>query len=167
MKKIVLFSTLLFSVTLFGQITTIEPLINLNKKIDNSNYDDGNSVYKWEAYTAKGALIFGVSPSKSNAEWVIEDFTKRNEDNAYKPIGFTIKKIETPSTNYVEKFKKKYPKGYNVLSHRNVIALRMAKVSSLNAAATFIESVTKKNNTEAFDYIFKLSNSFKTYGINK
>ena len=165
MKKTLLFTALLFSITLFGQITPIKPLINLNKAND-SNESDGSQLYKWEAYTAKGALIFGVSKSKEDAEWVIEDFTKRNEKNSYKPIGFIVKKAKNNSIEQFYTFKKKFPKGYKVLMPRDVIALRLIKVSSMKDAANFIENVTKKNHDEAFEYVFKLSNSFKSFSIN-
>lgn len=165
MKKILLFTALLFSVTLLGQITPIKPLINFNKTTE-INESDGSQIYKWEAYTAKGALIYGVNKSKEDAEWVIKDFTKRNEKNSYKPIGFVIKKAKNNSIEQFYNFKKKYTKGYKVLMPRDVIALRMIKVSSLKDAANFIESVTKKNHDEAFEYVFKLSNSFKSYSIS-
>ena len=164
MKKTLLLTAILFSVTLFGQIRPIEPLINIDKSSDSKS--QGTQIYQWEAYTSKGALIYGVNKSKADAEWVIEDFTKRNEKNSYKPIGFVIKKSTTNSFEYFEKFKKRFPKGYRVLMPRDLIALRMIKVSNMNDAAAFIESVTKKTNDEAFDYVFKLSNNFKSYSIN-
>ena len=167
MKKISLLITLLFSISLLGQITPIKPLINLNKTSkSNSNESGASQLYKWEAYTKKGALVIGVNKSKADAEWVIKDFTKRNEKNVYKPIGFIIKKAKNNSIERFYTFKKKYPKGYKVLMPRDVIALRMIKVSGINDASDFIESVTKKEHSEAFEYVFKLSNDFKTYSIN-
>jgi len=164
MKKILLLTTLLYSITLFGQITTIKPLIDLKKISDDT--PDNTHVYKWEAYTAQGVIIFGVNKTKADAEWTIKDFTKRNQKNTYKPITYVIKQTETTSASYFQNFKKKYPRGYKVLMQRDVIALRLIKVKSMNSAASFIESVTKKNNSEAFEYVFKLSNNFKTYSIN-
>lgn len=152
--------------TLFAQIRPIKPLINFNKTKENSTESNSTQIYKWEAYTAKGALIFGVSKSKSDAEWTINDFTKRNEKNSYKPIGFVIKKAKNNSLEQFDAFKRKFPKGYKFLSSRDVIALRMIKVSSMKDAANFIDSMTKKNHDEAFEYVFKLSNSFKSYSIN-
>ena len=165
MKKILLLTVLLFSATLLSQITPIKPLINLNKT-SKSNESNGSQLYKWEAYTTKGALVIGVNKSKADAEWTIKDFTKRNEKNAYKPIGFIIKKAKNNSIEQYYSFKKKYTKGYKVIMPRDVIALRMIKVSSINDAANFIEKVTKKEHSEAFEYVFKLSNNFKTYSIN-
>jgi len=165
MKKILLFIALLFSITLFGQGITIKPLINFSKSSNKNKPNNENQIHKWEAYTAYGAIIFGVTKSKAEAEWVIKDFTKRNKKNIYKPIGHIIKPTEITSLDYIRNFKKKYPKGYKVLGQRDLIALRMIKVSSLNSAASFIESVTKKNNSEAFEYVFKLNNNFKTYSI--
>jgi len=166
MKNIFLLTALLFSITVFGQTTTIKPLINL-KKGSNSTYTniDHNQVYKWEAYTSHGAIIFGVSKTKSDAEWVISDFTERNKKNAYKPIDHIIKPVKATSIDFIASFKKKYPKGYKVLGHQDLTALRMIKVSSINSAASFIENVTDKNNSEAFEYVFKLNNNFKTYSI--
>ena len=165
MKKILFLAALVFNLTLLGQITPIKPLINLNK--NSESYESNRlQVYKWEAYTQKGALVFGVSKSKADAEWVIKDFTKRNIKNAYKPIGHVIKKSDINSTEFLKTFKKKYPKGYKVLMPRDVIALRMIKISNMNNAADFIDSVTKKNHDEAFQYLFKLSNNFKSYSIS-
>ena len=122
-------------------------------------------MYKWEAYTGHGAIIFGVNKTKEKAKWVIEDFTERNKKNSYKLIGHVIKETEAKSSSYSNDFQKKYPKGYKVLSPRDVIALRMAKVSNMNDAADFIENTSKKNHTEAFEYVFKLSNTVKKYSI--
>lgn len=168
MKKIFLYTALIFSITLFGQVTPIKPMINLNKSSEtNSSYKSNpNQVYKWEAYTKKGALVIGVNKSKADAQWTIEDFTKRNAKNSYKPIGYVIKKSNKNSLEFYNGFKKKFPKGYKVLMPRDVIALRMIKVGSMNEAADFIDNVTEKNHDEAFEYVFKLSNTFKNYSIN-
>lgn len=164
MKKILLLTTILSSVTLFAQIPTIEPIIDFKK---NSGFDSSNiPVYKWEAYTSHGVVIFGVNKTKAEAEWVINDFTKRNKKNAYEPIGHVIVKTETTSLDYFKKFKDKHSRGYKVLMQRDVIALRMMKVSNMNEAANFIASVTKKDKNEAFEYVFKLSNNYKTYTID-
>jgi len=165
MKKLFLLFTSLMYMSLWAQIPTIEPLIDYKK---NTGFDESDIIkgYKWEAYTSHGVIIFGVNKSKADAEWVIEDFTKRNQKNAYKPIGHIIKEVEITSPGYFAKFKKKYPKGYKVLMQRDVIALRMIKISNLTEAANFIESVTKKNKDEAFQHVFNLSNNFRRYTID-
>ena len=165
--KYLLIISLLFSFNSFSQIaSTTAPLIR--ESITTYTYTTTNyskDVFKFEIYTAKGVIVFGVAETKEHAQWIVDDFYKRNAKTVFKPYNYVIKKSITTKRNYFDRFKSICPKGYKVLTQRDIIAFRIIKVDGVGLAIDFIQKTTAKNAQESNDYVYDLSSNLKDYRI--
>ena len=62
----------------FSQIATSLYSVNTRNEVTVESAMPTIDVYKFEMYTQKGVVIFGVAKTKNLAKWVIDDFTERN-----------------------------------------------------------------------------------------
>ena len=74
-----------------------------------------NYYIKWEGVSKEGHIIYGVSYTKEEAQYVIDDFNRRNLNTKYKIVYQTLKKRTTEESNVVRSFYETYPKKYRVL----------------------------------------------------
>lgn len=123
-------------------------------------------VYKWEAYTAKGVLVFGVSRTKETAEKIIKDFAKRNWNTSAKPLYDHIESTTTENEAYFETFAALCPKGYVILSTAEMAALNVFERDGIKNAAVYFDKLsTDKTYLESMEHVAKLFNDFKPYRI--
>ncbi len=123
------------------------------------------NVYKWEAYTASGVIIFGVNRSKRLAQNSFADFFKRNEYSKYKPYHFIVRKSITEDPNYFKLFEAYCPKGYRLLYGKDQAILRICKKEGLSKAAEYYKLISNKPKLMAFTYVRNLYENFMPYRL--
>lgn len=158
--------TLAFVLSLFCYTAVISQT-NSFKVIKSVNHYQYKKIYKWELYTAKGSIVFGVSKSLLEAESIISDFTKRNWNTSFKPLHHHITEDIAESQDYFKVFKEYCPKGYRVLSTAEVTALRLIYIADLRSATLYYGKCSSKNMYQTKRYLTNLHDNFKPYRISK
>lgn len=101
-------------------------------------------VVKWEAETVSNGIVFGIAPSKSAALKTLKDFHRRNLDSRYELKNihearylYATLRMETKNDDVFYTFQKINNKSYRVFSNEDLVALKIWRNSSIDAAASY------------------------------
>lgn len=144
MKKLLLITFIALSSALFAQNT--------------SNY-----YIKWEGLSKEGHIIYGISYTKEEAQFVIDDFNRRNAKTKYKMIYKTLKKRTTDDKNLVRTFYDTYPNKYRVLKKSDMAALHIFQIGTFVKAADFLQKSTGLDALETQKHLQQLLKEYKIY----
>jgi len=117
MKKIILFGFLLYSSLSYSQRF--------------------KEVTMWQIETRAGGVVFGISESKEDAEYIMTDFQTRNANSKYDISDFsphykyTTYSVEKSNDKPVDEFKEVATKSYKVLSAEDIQSFNIAKKEGL------------------------------------
>lgn len=122
---------------------------------------------KWEGVSKEGHVIYGVSYTKEEAQFVIDDFNERNANTKYKIVFQFLKKRTTNDEHLVRKFHDVYPKKYRVLRALENTALHIFKIGNFEKAVDFITENSDKAKAEAEKYMYTLLKEFRVYRLDQ
>lgn len=111
-------------------------------------------VLKWEIETQAGGIVFGVSETKEDANYIMKDFQKRNAGTKYEikesipKFKYATINVKKTSDNPVEVFKAVAGKAYKVLSAEDIVSMEIIKKSNLANAVVYY--VTTRNTTKKY-----------------
>lgn len=134
---------------------------------NNSKYVNSNTLtlFKFEAYSGSGIILFGVATSYERAQWIIKDFKYRNRKNKYKPVNSVIKQSVTTDMSYFRKYRVLFPKGYQLLYPHDLTIYRILKVEGKPQAITYTEQAKEFSYDQAIDYVNTLETEYPKYRI--
>jgi len=97
-------------------------------------------VWKWEGVTKNHQVVFGVAPTKYQAQLIINDFNKRNEQNNYKLIHYKNKSEIVKyvgEEDYFDTFQKQIPKKYVIITIPEQNAIKFFQKEGFHNACTY------------------------------
>ena len=129
-------------------------------------------IIKWEVPTKTGGILFGISHSKADAKYIIEDFKERNKRTKYditdyQPVYmFTTIKVENYNDDPVKIFKKlTQNKGYRVFAKEDLESLTILKKSDLQTAAKHYSKSRNVSLDYALNRVTEISTLYTEYRI--
>jgi len=126
-----------------------------------------NYYIKWEGVSKEGHIIYGVSYTKEEAQFVIDDFNKRNAYTQYKIVYQTLKKRTAETTDLIRDFYNLYPSKYRVLEKMDVASLHIFQVSNFDKAVDFLKKNTGKDELETQKYLHQLLKDYQLYRLEE
>lgn len=126
-----------------------------------------NYYIKWEGVSKEGHIIYGVSYTKEEAQFVIDDFNRRNAKTRYKIVYQTLKKRTTNDEALVRTFYEAYPKKYRVLGQLDLASLHIFQVSSFEKAVAFLKKHMEANDLETEKYLHQLLKDYQLYRLEE
>lgn len=126
-----------------------------------------NYYIKWEGVSKEGHIIYGVSYTKEEAQFVIDDFNERNAKTKYKIVYQTLKKRTTKDTGIVRSFYDAYPSKYRVLRKLDLASLHIFQVSSFEKAVDFLSKNTKETALTTEKYLHQLLKDYQLYRLEE
>lgn len=148
MKQLLLVLLITFTSTLLAQ--------------EKSNY-----YIKWEGVSKEGHIIYGVSYTKEEAQFVIDDFNERNATTKYKIVYQTLKKRTAKDTSIVRSFYDAYPSKYRVLRKLDLASLHIFQVSSFEKAVDFLAKNTEQTPLDTEKYLHQLLKDYQLYRLEE
>lgn len=122
-----------------------------------------SSYIKWEGLSKEGHIIYGISYTKEEAQFVINDFNRRNAKTKFKIVYQTLKKRTTDDKTLVRTFYETYPKKYRVLKKSDMAALHIFQIGTFVKAADFLQKNTGLNELETQKHLQQLLKECKMY----
>ena len=116
---------------------------------------------KWEGVSKEGHIIYGVSYTKEEAQFVIDDFNRRNAYTKYKIVFQFLKKRTTNDEDIVSKFYEDNPDKYRVLRRLDIAALHIFQIGNFDKAVEYLVKNTNRGELDAQKYIHKLLKEYQ------
>lgn len=126
-----------------------------------------NYYIKWEGVSKEGHIIYGVSYTKEEAQFVIDDFNERNASTKYKIVYQTLKKRTAKDTSIVRSFYDAYPSKYRVLRKLDLASLHIFQVSSFEKAVEFLTKNTEQTPLDTEKYLHQLLKDYQLYRLEE
>ena len=140
-------------------LITLTSTLSAQKK---SNY-----YIKWEGVSKEGHIIYGVSYTKEEAQFVIDDFNERNASTKYKIVYQTLKKRTANDNDLVRSFYDAYPNKYRVLRNLDLASLHIFQVSSFEKAVEFLKQSKEETTLDTEKYLHQLLKDYQLYRLEE
>ena len=137
----------------------------------NVNAQRFKEILKWEVETKAGGIVFGISETEEDANYIMQDFQKRNAGSKYEikqsipKYKYTTLNVKNSNEDLVASFKSVAGKAYKVLSAEDIESLKLVKSSSFKNAVVYY--VTTRNTSEKYaeDRLKNLTDNLEKYRI--
>lgn len=126
-----------------------------------------NYYIKWEGVSKEGHIVYGVSYTKEEAQFVIDDFNERNAYTQYKIVYQTLKTRTAETTDLIRDFYNLYPRKYRVLEKMDIASLHIFQVSSFDKAVEFLKKNTGKDSLATQKYLHQLLKDYQLYRLEE
>ena len=126
----------------------------------------------WQIETKAEGLVFGISKSIKDAEFIIDDFQKRNAGSKYDlslsepDFKYSTIAVKTRNENPVENFRTLAGKLYKVLSKEDIKSVEIAKESDISSGISYYVNTRNANWDFSSKRITDLVNNYEKYRIN-
>ena len=137
----------------------------------NINAQRFKEVLKWEVETKAGGIVFGISETEEEANYIMQDFQKRNTGSKYEIIQsipkykYTTISVKNSNDDLVEAFTIAAGKPYKVLSAEDIESLELIKSSSFKDAVAYYVATRNTSEKYATDRLKNLNDNLEKYRI--
>ena len=126
-----------------------------------------NNYIRWEGVSKEGHIIYGVSYTKEEAQFVIDDFNVRNAKTKFKIVYQTLRKRTTEDADLIRNFYDTYERKYRVLKRIDLTSLHIFQIGSFEKAVDFLHKNTDKSKIDAEKHMHQLLKEYQSYRLEE